>query len=611
MEPTMGLDMQMKNMKAITQLKTMDKNMVALNMVALNMAALNKAVPNMEALNMEALNMAVPNMEALNMVKLMMEKDITTRSNALVGSVLLLGAISSVCGSSSPQIRGVSPSDQAKYLSAEFACVLNGKLTKLPQSRVNDEFCDCDAGQDEPGTSACSHLEQSKFHCENDGFFPEKIHTSRVDDGICDCCDGSDEDLRSPCKNTCSSAAEVVRKKAEERLEVVRAGFTKRQAVVEGDIADYFSSVQDAESSTSKEMQELLLLKERVVMHKEREELREKKHRLEVARQRQAESQSRTSEGGEGVHREHFSDAAEKEAIEELDFEGLDAVRVADDDASMNAPKLDDEVTLPVAQSLREALREIEADINKLEKERDEKRKAAKFDFGPDRAFFALKDNCIEKRIEKYMYKFCAFGEVKQDQTKLGKWDGWVRDESNASSSGEAYVAHTKMKYSGGQKCYKGPERSVVVHLECGVEDEIVSVDEPSTCVYGMVKNEIADSRGGSPRNDLLTSDSELNANVVDTDTIESPDGITVNKLARDFRIRKFVEMTGLGYDELDAMTLLEAADQMDKAAVDESTVLQVLEAKKQVYFFVYTDFVRQQIDRLADRSAGRYRFYR
>ncbi|GMF33351.1 unnamed protein product [Phytophthora lilii] len=41
-----------------------------------------------------------------------------------------------------------------------------------------------------------------------------------------------------------------------------------------------------------------------------------------------------------------------------------------------------------------------------------------------------------------------------------------------------------------------------------------------------------------------MTSALELNANVIDDETVESPDGVTVLKLARDMRIRKFVEMT-------------------------------------------------------------------
>ncbi|KAG3234850.1 hypothetical protein PI124_g20100 [Phytophthora idaei] len=88
-----------------------------------------------------------------------------------------------------------------------------------------------------------------------------------------------------------------------------------------------------------------------------------------------------------------------------------------------------------------------------------------------------------------------------------------------------------------------------------------------------------------------LTSDSELNANVVDDDTVESPDGITVNKLARDFRIRKFHEMTGVGYDKLDAMTFL------DVAAADNSSLLQALEAEYQLYYVGFTDLIRQQAD--------------
>lgn len=64
------------------------------------------------------------------------------------------------------------------------------------------------------------------------------------------------------------------------------------------------------------------------------------------------------------------------------------------------SPELDDGVTLPVASSLRKIVAEIEGDIAKLEKDRDAKLEAAKADYGPDRAYFAIKDKCIEKKIE-------------------------------------------------------------------------------------------------------------------------------------------------------------------------------------------------------------------
>ncbi|KAG7385382.1 hypothetical protein PHYPSEUDO_001596 [Phytophthora pseudosyringae] len=58
-----------------------------------------------------------------------------------------------------------------------------------------------------------------------------------------------------------------------------------------------------------------------------------------------------------------------------------------------------------------------------------------------------------------------------------------------------------------------------------------------------------------------MTADPELNADVVDGDTVKSPEGVTVGKLPREFRLRKYQEMTGLSYEELDAMTFIEAAD--------------------------------------------------
>ena len=63
--------------------------------------------------------------------------------------------------------------------------------------RVNDNFCDCYDGTDEPGTAACSGTGDADpvyFHCR-DGV--HKVHLTFVDDGVCDCCDASDE--TEPC----------------------------------------------------------------------------------------------------------------------------------------------------------------------------------------------------------------------------------------------------------------------------------------------------------------------------------------------------------------------------------------------------------------------------
>ncbi|KAG7401424.1 hypothetical protein PHYBOEH_001416 [Phytophthora boehmeriae] len=94
-----------------------------------------------------------------------------------------------------------------------------------------------------------------------------------------------------------------------------------------------------------------------------------------------------------------------------------------------------------------------------------------------------------------------------------------------------------------------------------------------------------------------MTSDPELNANIVDDDHVKSPDGVTVGKLVRDFRIRKFQEMTGLSYDKLDAMRFVAAAEEFENAAASESSLIQTFEVDKELYYDVFNDDVHQTID--------------
>ncbi|KAL3619753.1 hypothetical protein CASFOL_034665 [Castilleja foliolosa] len=104
---------------------------------------------------------------------------------------------------------GVHPLDE-KYYGAELIKCKDGSKS-FTRNRLNDDFCDCADGTDEPvkvGTSACP---SGKFYCRNMGSTPTYLFSSRVNDHICDCCDGSDEyDGTVVCPNTCIRGGNIV-----------------------------------------------------------------------------------------------------------------------------------------------------------------------------------------------------------------------------------------------------------------------------------------------------------------------------------------------------------------------------------------------------------------
>ncbi|XP_071454296.1 glucosidase 2 subunit beta isoform X2 [Hetaerina americana] len=133
--------------------------------------------------------------------------------------------------------RGVSVAKAGLYSpSSDFTCFDGSTVVSF--LRVNDDYCDCKDGSDEPGTAACPN---GSFHCTNAGHKSVNIPSSRVNDGVCDCCDASDEyDSSANCVNNCGELgaaawaeamklAEVSRKGNELRLTLSQQGKQMRQ----------------------------------------------------------------------------------------------------------------------------------------------------------------------------------------------------------------------------------------------------------------------------------------------------------------------------------------------------------------------------------------------
>ncbi|KAJ2833214.1 hypothetical protein J3B01_004515 [Coemansia erecta] len=133
-----------------------------------------------------------------------------------------------------PVLRGLDPRLASRYEPSSdnmFAC-LDGSQ-RIPFDRVNDDYCDCADGSDEPGTSACPN---GTFFCANAGHVPGTLSASRVNDGVCDydvCCDGSDEwDSLIKCPNRCAEIG-AKRRDDEEKLALANdAGMRKLQELV-------------------------------------------------------------------------------------------------------------------------------------------------------------------------------------------------------------------------------------------------------------------------------------------------------------------------------------------------------------------------------------------
>ncbi|KAM3086798.1 hypothetical protein ACMFMG_000920 [Clarireedia jacksonii] len=134
--------------------------------------------------------------------------------------VLLSTLSTSVLAAEASRPRGVGPEFAKFYKSTDkFTCLSNPSIT-IEVSKINDDYCDCPDGSDEPGTAACTYLSELSppqplsgttaagpgaynttvalpgYYCKNKGHIPGYVPFTYVNDGVCDyelCCDGSDE----------------------------------------------------------------------------------------------------------------------------------------------------------------------------------------------------------------------------------------------------------------------------------------------------------------------------------------------------------------------------------------------------------------------------------
>ncbi|GLV31584.1 Glucosidase 2 beta subunit [Carabus blaptoides fortunei] len=419
--------------------------------------------------------------------------------------ILLLFIIIVACEiktSEVPRPRGVPLSRAPLYAAGkEFVC-LDGSLT-IPFLQVNDNYCDCPDGSDEPGTSACPH---GMFYCTNAGHKPLNIPSARVNDGICDCCDASDEydSPNSNCINNCNELGRSARAEAQKKAELVKLGSQVRAELSQKGIL------------LKQEKKEKLLVlnrnrNEAEQVHKEKETLKAAVEELESVALQQYHVFDRFDSNLDGkleiselqtrptFDRDRDGQITEDEARyfldENSDLEFEEFLTVAwpkikpfimlEAGATPNKPQYDEETQklIDQANEARDQFNNAEKTLRDIQNEIKNIEESLQKDYGLDEEFAVLDGQCFEYADREYVYKLCPFDQVIQkpkaggSDTRLGTWGSWVGTEQSK---------YDVMLYDRGQSCWNGPQRSTHVRVICGSENAVMSVAEPNRCEYVM-----------------------------------------------------------------------------------------------------------------------------
>ncbi|KAJ3209638.1 hypothetical protein HDU82_000391 [Entophlyctis luteolus] len=369
---------------------------------------------------------------------------------------LLFALVAAAAVTAVPPPRGVSDEPHAVAPSyvpgpgATFSCLDGSKI--IPYTAVNDDFCDCLDGSDEPGTSACP---TGTFFCRNAGHVPGVVSSSRVNDGVCDvdeCCDGSDEYASGVvCPDMCSHTAEIATIEKSQARKLADEGARKKEEF----LARNAGKREEQKQQIAKLAQKVAQLEE------------------DIAAQEAVVKELGANE--ERVRRDlGVDEAPQDETQDEFD----------------DAPELPVEVVDAMEERVKaeEALEELKTSRDAVMVEITTLRALTSVDLGPNDALGVLAESCLEFDTPEYLYSLCFFTTATQKEkssgreTNLGSWGGWTGRDLTRHSGKD--LRYNEALFKDGEQCWNGPRRSLKLNLECGAENQIVHVVEPAKCEY-------------------------------------------------------------------------------------------------------------------------------
>ncbi|KAG8341796.1 putative protein kinase C substrate protein, heavy chain [Trypanosoma vivax] len=427
-----------------------------------------------------------------------------------------------------------------------FKC-LNGDASIIGR-QVNDNYCDCSDGSDEPGTSACTitggKYKTPKgwmFRCKNIGFKLEEINHNRVNDGICDCCDGSDEySGLTECKNNCAEKQEHEAEKLKQEESARQLAISKKQKMIQQVLAQRESDkvrVTEEKMAIEKDKKTLEELKGTLPSLEAKEKakkdslLEEYQVKLKAAglddddaglanlamncrrwRTTKRCADDAVETGARGCD-EHISaseagycDCIKSETNATTHYEipcnhgplqcsyvcsnsGKEGT-LADGEDKMSEKEKISTFELPEAKEVREKIVEIERKISALSSSLEATQSRLSRPYNTEDIMRTLTGECFTLDFRSYTYELCPFKDVHQYSkgTKSGSNIGrWGRFGESTYSLWSTTDDLTHMLYENGNWCWSGSSRVTDVRVICGPENKLLNVDEPMPCKYTMV----------------------------------------------------------------------------------------------------------------------------
>ncbi|KAH3658947.1 hypothetical protein OGATHE_006673 [Ogataea polymorpha] len=430
-----------------------------------------------------------------------------------------------------------------------WACLGNPEI-RISFDKINDDYCDCPDGSDEPGTSACS---LGRFYCANEGFRPSYLPSYKVNDGICDydlCCDGSDE-ADGKCPSRCAQMKKSWEEETAARNAVISRGLAnkakiqhkahKQRTKLKYEITQLSAEIEKLDQElyglnqlkapTEKESAIISVFEQLDSKLEDiSSQISEKLKQLDAKRQN-LRNLEEILESMSNEYNHNFNDPAVKAAAQAFQEYSVNQGLTKDEKRSDQDSEVES-----LFETLQSQLKDSETEIRKLAGGGDEAENEL-FDFKS--TFKAMVNSFLgvsnrrqkipstresekrKKEIEDELKRLRRDLHTKEERLnkdygpqqilmamddcivdKIGDYDYrlcFVEKVEQIDRNGHAVrigrfertdfdeeKQQLKLIYEHGDKCWNGPVRKATVQLECGEKNTIVAVTEPEKCEYTL-----------------------------------------------------------------------------------------------------------------------------